>query len=259
MAHLEGDVLFADRMHVKEREIAPPKCDEVTASSQVRLDLDSPALARYVEAQVAAAVRCDNRNDVTCNVGGRRRLGQRFRPEVALDEDVRPERRWDPSGREVGERTPCASGRKTRFVRQVPSSDMSGCRCWNPVRSRRTTIRCTRRSCSSSNDVTGWPSGPTMVNAKCTLSPAATIVGSASNRRPPSAVARPRACAWSAGACSAWATGGASAPCRACAPWPLGSTPALHRVGDGDQDPLPRASSGAPNSSGGSRTSAVTS
>jgi hypothetical protein len=121
---------------------------------------------------------------------------------------------------------------RTRLVRQVPPSDMSGCRCWNPVRSRRTTIRCIRRSCSSSNDVIGWPSGPTIVNAKSTFSPAATSVDSASNRRSPSALAKPRTCGRSAGACSAWAPGVASGPCRACARGPLGSMPALYR-GDG--------------------------
>ena len=49
---------------------------------------------------------------------------------------------------------------------QVPSGAISGCTCWKPVVSRRTTIRCIRLSCSTSNAVTGAPSGPVIWKEK---------------------------------------------------------------------------------------------
>src|SRR6185503_2735013 len=59
-----------------------------------------------------------------------------------------------------------------RGIDHTPSESLSGCRCWYPVRSVRSTIRCNCLSCNVSKRVTTAPSGACTVNRNGCATPA---------------------------------------------------------------------------------------
>src|SRR6266540_3716374 len=130
-----------------------------------------------------------------------------------------------PCGRKSAKIRQSPAPAKASGVRQVPSGDNCGCRCWKPVRSRRTTIRCSCLSWLTWNRVTGAPSASTIRNAYSPGCPATGAplswrrvypsAATASPPGPPDAVA-----AWSV----PWppAASWPAAPSPPAISWPLG-------------------------------------
>ena len=159
-------------VHVQEREVALAQRDEVALGAQVVLDGDGPAVAGDREAElgllrrpcVAPSVERDAQAVDVDALGGR---GQRLGAHGAVDGEVVGERvaACSPT-REVGEHA--VGARRRRSVTgtdQVPSARWVGCRCWKPVMSRRTTMRCMRLVCSTSKSRTVRPSRSTIRKA----------------------------------------------------------------------------------------------
>ena len=132
----------------------------------------------------------------------RRRRGRGQRPVVgvAVHGQVGRQRLRLPAVLEVGEDTVGPASGSVSRTRQTPSPPSSGCRCWKPCPSRRTTIRCMRFSCSTSKSRTGRPSEPTM---RSSARPRVRAAARSAQHelRPPSETASPRT--------------GSAAPCRA--------------------------------------------
>ena len=183
---------------VQEGEVALAQRDEVAAGAQVGLDRDRPAVARDGEAQVGLGAGCGvavvRRTRRPSTVGARR--GARQRPRA----QPRRRRARSPAsvcGRAVDARSRRRRGRRRRRASvsgtvHVPSARCVGCRCWKPVMSRRTTIRCMRFVCSTSKSRTVRPRRSAIRKARSMRSPGARGRRASSSVRPPSLTARPR-------------------------------------------------------------------
>ena len=202
---LELDAVPVDRVHVQVGEVALAQRDQVAAGAEVGLGLDGLAVAGDRRSRACRRARRSSTvypSVVSTSV----RSGSGAVVGVAVDGQV-GRQRLVLAALEVGEDAVGARvGQRDLACSRCRPAASVGCRCWKPVPSRRTTIRCIRFSCSTSKSRTG-PSAPSIVKRSVVARPRGSEVAASESRRPSSATARPR-------------TASAACPPGRSPPWP---------------------------------------
>ena len=149
---------------VQVAEVAVAQRDQVAVGAEVGLQVGRPARRRAAPSAVSTV----SPPAVQLPAEGARRSRRRAASSRSLAERLGRERRRRPAGRRRARAARRRSAGSRRAPARRPASELErrrvhvaggavevGCTCWNPVRSRRTTMRCRSRSCCSSYAVTG--------------------------------------------------------------------------------------------------------